>query len=281
MTERLSDLTARIASVQQLGSVVGAIRGIAAVRAQQGTAQLAPASAYVETISEAVATAANLLPVLDVVPPPQRARRRGLLVFGGEQGFAGAFSERMVDAAAGEAETAGLFLVGSRATNIAEARGWRAEWSTPMAARLEAIPALANRIVEAIYHRISDATINALDLLVPRQKSSHPARIERLQVYPLAARPARDMARRPPALLTLAPTVLLEQLVEEYVYARVCAAALQAFVAENLARLETMAAARTHVDRMLEELGREKNRIRQGEITSEIIELAGADATID
>ena len=35
MTERLADISARIRSVDQLGSVVGAMRAIAAARAQQ------------------------------------------------------------------------------------------------------------------------------------------------------------------------------------------------------------------------------------------------------
>ena len=278
MSERLSDLTGRIASVEQLGTVIGAIRGIAAARAQQGAGQLAAASAYADTVFEAVSTAVELVPELVIAQPPAFARR-GLLVFGGEQGFAGAFSERMIEAAASESEITALFLVGSRAANMAELRGLRAEWSTPMAARLEAIPKLAGRIVEAIYQRISEAGIDSLHLLVPQHESGHPAGVERVQLYPLTSQPGQKRSGRHPPLLTLTPAILLERLVEEYVYARICAAALQAFLAENLARLETMAAARTHVDHMLDELGREKNQIRQGEITSEIIELASAEPT--
>lgn len=277
MSERLAALTARIASAEQLGTVIAAIRGIAAARAQQGTTQLAAASAYADMVLDAVSAAAGMLSGRDDAARLSLNARRGLLVFGGEQGFAGAFSARMVSAAASEGKGTALLLVGSRGISAAEERRLHVDWGVPMAARIEGIPKLANRIVETIYQRITASKLDAVELLVPHQETGQPARIERVQLYPLPLIPLSSPKGCYPPLLTLSPILLAERLVEEYVYARICAAALQAFTAENLARLETMAGARLHVGRMLEELGRERNQVRQGEITSEIIELASAD----
>ncbi len=62
MTERLSDITARIDGIRQLGTVVNAIRGIAAARAQQARGQLVAVDSYAATIAAAVGRALILDP---------------------------------------------------------------------------------------------------------------------------------------------------------------------------------------------------------------------------
>ena len=57
MTERLGDITRRIANVRQLEAVVTAMRGIAASRAQQSRARLPGVRAYTEVIAGAIASA--------------------------------------------------------------------------------------------------------------------------------------------------------------------------------------------------------------------------------
>ncbi len=54
MTERLSDISARIDGIRQLGAVVNAMRGIAAARAQQARGQLAAVDSYAATIALAI-----------------------------------------------------------------------------------------------------------------------------------------------------------------------------------------------------------------------------------
>ena len=46
MTERLADINARIEGITQLGTVMNAMRGIAAARAQQARSQLAAVEHY-------------------------------------------------------------------------------------------------------------------------------------------------------------------------------------------------------------------------------------------
>lgn len=68
MTDRLADIGRRIQGVQQLASVVGAMRAIAATRAQQSRLQVAGIRAYSDAIALAIAQALRLLPT-DRVPP--------------------------------------------------------------------------------------------------------------------------------------------------------------------------------------------------------------------
>ena len=77
-----------------------------------------------------------------------------------------------------------------------------------------------------------------------------------------------------PPITTLPPDRLLAELAEEYVYAQLCEAVMLSFAAENEARMVAMIAARSNVARKLDELVASFRRLRQEEITGEIIELS-------
>lgn len=82
-----------------------------------------------------------------------------------------------------------------------------------------------------------------------------------------------------PPLTTLNPRELLADLALEYIFAELCDAAMQAFVAENEARMMTISAAKTNIAQKVSELSRQEQQVRQEEITTEIVELAtGAEA---
>jgi len=105
MVERLSDIVAQIQNVRQLEAVVTAmrgiaVRGIAASRAQKGRSLLAGIEAYAEVVSRAIGHALKLQPADMINAPPRRQPKLGLILFCAEQGFAGAFCDRVFDAGA-------------------------------------------------------------------------------------------------------------------------------------------------------------------------------------
>jgi F-type H+-transporting ATPase subunit gamma len=86
--------------------------------------------------------------------------------------------------------------------------------------------------------------------------------------------------RAVPPITTLPPDQLLAELAEEYVYAELCEEVMLSFAAENEARMRAMIAARSNVASKLDELVGSSRRLRQEEITGEIIELsAGSIST--
>jgi F-type H+-transporting ATPase subunit gamma len=80
--------------------------------------------------------------------------------------------------------------------------------------------------------------------------------------------------RAVPPITTLPLEQLLAELAEEYVYAELCEEIMLSFAAENEARMRAMIAARSNVARKLDELVGSFRRLRQEEITGEIIELS-------
>jgi F-type H+-transporting ATPase subunit gamma len=276
MTERLADIGARIDGVSQLGAVVNAMRGIAAARAQQARGQLDAVDAYATTIAHAIGRALGLAPM---VPPDgdRRSARPAIVLFCAEQGFAGAFSERVLDAVRADIGACQLFLIGTRGAALAAERGVTPVWTSAMPSYSLGAAKLADHIAQALYARIVAGGIDSLDAVFSEWRPGEGVHVERQRLLPLDMSQFPRPADANPPLATLAPEVLLGDLSADYLHAQLCHAALHAFAAENETRMETMAAAHSQIDRQLAALRATQRLVRQEEITAEIIELAAGE----
>jgi F-type H+-transporting ATPase subunit gamma len=279
MAERLAEISAQIQNVRQLEAVVTALRGIAASRAQRARSLLPGIDSYSAVASHAIGQALTLLPA-DFRYAIRGGRDQvGLILFCAEQGFAGAFSERVLAAAGADLKNAMTFVIGTRGFVVAREHEVTPSWSAPMASHVDAVSALANDIADALYAQIARGALSKIEMIVPRSTSGGLVRIDRESLLPLdlARFAAASETLRP--LTTLKPRKLLERLTVEYVYAQLCQAAMHAYEAENQARMMTMTAARHNIGTRLGVLKQREQQLRQGEITSEIIELAaGSEA---
>jgi len=287
VTERLSDVEARIGTVKQLAGVIGAMRGIAAARSREARRHLDGVAGTAAAIAAAIGQALAFLP-RDRAPAPTRSGPgiHAVVALCAEQGFAGVFSDRVLDAARRlvRSETdppAQLLLIGDRGQMVAEEHGDAVAWSAPMIAHVDQAASLANRIVEALYERLDSGRVTRVTVVhaVPDGSASIgiverklvPFDFDRFPVSPAAVAPR----------ITLPPELLLARLVEEYVFAEVCEAVVLSFAAENEARMRAMIAARTNVMNTLDSLVSKSRNLRQEEITNEIVELAsGAAASL-
>lgn len=273
MTDRLADVGARIEGVRQLGAVVNAMRGIAAARARQARTELGAVDSYAATISRAIGQARDMIGGRAEAPAPPSARA-AVVVFLAEQGFAGAFSERVLDHMGASVGTAEIFLVGTRGASVAAERGLTAKGMFAMPARSSGIPALANRIADSLYARIATGSLARLEVVFGDREAGGETVIQRRALFPL------DTQLFPKSTGTCCPitylphATLLEELAADFVHAQLCEAALHAFAAENEARMEAMSAASSQIERQLSALQATQRIVRQEEITAEIIELA-------
>lgn len=273
MAERLAEIRARIAGMQQLGAVVNAMRGIAAARAQHARSESSAVEAFSALVADAVGQAMALCREDDAPARRDGASRQVLVAFCAEQGFAGAFSERVLDAVQADFSTAELCLAGTRGLALAAERGLAPRLHVAMPARSADVSRLADRIAEDLYQGMADGEVERLDVVYNRWEPGHGIRVERRRLFPLDAAGFQRTAGGNAPLLQLAPEALLAELTGDYVHARLCDAALHAFVAENEARMEAMAAAHGEIERHLAELEARQRVVRQEEITAEIIEL--------
>uniref|UniRef100_UPI0018F7D97E F0F1 ATP synthase subunit gamma n=1 Tax=Bradyrhizobium guangdongense TaxID=1325090 RepID=UPI0018F7D97E len=126
MADRLAQVSAQLENVRQLQSVVTAMRGIAASRVQRARALLAGGDAYSAVISRAIGQALTLLPADYRLG--HGSRRAAVVLFCAEQGFAGAYSERVLDHGGAYLPGATKFLIGSRGGIAARERGLTTAW---------------------------------------------------------------------------------------------------------------------------------------------------------
>jgi F-type H+-transporting ATPase subunit gamma len=256
------------------------MRGISASRAQSGRALLPGIDAYTRVVSRAIGEALSLLPT-DGDTTRNRPAGRALIVFCAEQGFVGAFSERVLDQAASEPPGTTLLLVGTRGAVLARERGLAPSWAAPMATSANGVPDLASRLAETLYTRVSGDGLASVDMVYSRTTDAGGIEIERRSLLPIDYNQfKRPIGRRIP-LTNLAPAVLLERLASEYIYAQLCQAAMLAFEAVNQAHMMAMGAARANIQNKLAGLAQLERRLRQQEITAEVVELAtGAEASL-
>jgi F-type H+-transporting ATPase subunit gamma len=201
----------------------------------------------------------------------------GLLVFCAEQGFAGAFSERVLDSISETLDPETFFLIGTRGLSIATARGLKPHWTAPLSSHTHSIPKLADQITTAIYQAVADERMNRLDVIFTGWETGRPALVRR-PLFPIDfAELPQATAERP--LIQLPKDALVASMGQEYFNAQVCKAALHAFAAENEARMEAMSSAGTQIARELETFQATLRRVRQEAITAEIIELGTGAAT--
>lgn len=267
----LADVQARIDSVGKLRTVVGAMRGIAATHSQQARGALAGYRAYGDVI------AAGLARAVDLLPPDGQARAPGagtaVVVFAAEHGLAGAFSERVLDAAAGLARSE-LFVLGARGEALAGQRGWRIDWSAPMASQAGGVGATARRAADALYDGFLARRFERAVMVFARLNTAARSAVVVRPVLPIDPAAFARPHPGPPPLVNLPARRLVERLVGEYVFAELALAALESFASENAARLETMEAARLNIEEKLDQLGAEERLLRQEQITAEVQEVS-------
>ncbi len=284
MTERLTEVEARRASVQDLSAVTDAMRALAGVWLQQALGLLGGARAYAAVIERALGQALALTDAGTGGRPLNGGKngegRPVLLLFAPEHGFVGAFAERLVEAALAAPKDHALWVVGSRGAALLEERGRPADWAAPMATRADGVSATARDAADALYKAAAAHRVGPVSLLFGQTVGGAPPEIRRETLLPLD--PARFPQPTPggsPPLTNLPPAALVNRLIDEYVFARLAGAAMESFAAENAARLAVMLTVQSNIEATLEDLTGVTRRLRQEDVTSELIELAtGAEA---
>jgi F-type H+-transporting ATPase subunit gamma len=275
MTDKLSQVQARITSVQSLESVVGAMRGIAAARSREARGRLAGIQACAQMVGAAIGAALRLADNHTYNEPVNTGDGMTLsIVLCAEQGFVGTFNERLVEAAAKPkpALRTEYFVIGARGVTLATERGLAVRWSASMITHADEVPALADRISNALYERLDAGDISIVTLVHATPMPASGITGHALLPFDYTAFSNGPDDGLP--LVSVTPQRLLAQLAEEYVFAQLCEAIMLSFAAENEARMHAMVAASENVHDTLTTLTGEFRRLRQDEITSEIVELS-------
>jgi F-type H+-transporting ATPase subunit gamma len=280
MAERLPEVQTRLETLHELREIVVAMRAMAAARVQEAQAAIDGTRAYARVVADAIAEALPLLPRAPARGIAPGNAPQGIVVFMTEHGFTGAFNDELVDAArhAMDGEEA-LFVIGSRGHALVEERGLTPAWATQMAVHAGAVTQSARRIADELYRRFARGGLAGVDMLYFRDRGGGRRMLERHSLLPVDLKQYGMRHRDQPPLTNLPPQTLLDGLLAEYVFAQFAHAAMESFASENGARLAVMQSAREKLDERLTDLQSLERRLRQEQITSELLELVtGAEA---
>jgi F-type H+-transporting ATPase subunit gamma len=276
MTERLAELETRVASIRELRDIVGAMRGLAAMRVQEAEHSIASTRAYADIVRASLWRAISLVPDTSGATRPGKPAPGAIVLFGAEHGLAGDFNSRIIR---GAGKAAGVLLVvGTRGAAACQERGLSVAWCCPMATHVGAVTVTARRVSEELYRRFSRGAVSAAAIVVARYEGGTRSTVTTDRLLPVDAPPAMPGRGLPP-LVNLPPIALVERMLEEYLFAELAHAAMESFASENAARLATMQAARRNIEEKLDQLTMTARAVRQDEITAELLDIAtGAEA---
>ncbi|KWC91579.1 F0F1 ATP synthase subunit gamma [Burkholderia cepacia] len=283
MSNRLDEVQNRLGTVGELESVVRAMRGIAATRTQEALSRLPGIRACADLIGLAIADAMGIAAQCpsESREPPVTADTHVFIVIGAEHGFVGTYNQRVFQSICAPANVAvEYFVVGDRARAAADGLNLPVTWSSEMIGHADMVSDLAARIIDALYGRLRHGNASHVTLVHGAPQAAGESAVQSTSLLPFDFR-RFEPARRPfQPVVTLPIQQLQERLAEEYVYTQVCEAIILSFAAENEARMRAMIAAKRNIDDTAQRLNRDYHRLRQEQITAEIVELSTVEGTL-
>jgi F-type H+-transporting ATPase subunit gamma len=280
MAERRVELESRIESMGELEEIFGAMRGIAAARVQQGATTLLAVRSFASTVYGALERILTLRPS-SARAEKDRLAARVVVVFTTEHGFVGGLNDALLREASRPPDPNEMFFLGTRGCTTAAELGLRATPIGPMPIHIPGIGEVADRTVDVLLRRFTKGTIGTIEVVSAHRMPTGQVVVERRTILPVQTTPGPAPALALevlPPITNVPRDVLLPHLIEEYLYARLVEIAAESLVAENAARLAVLESAHEHLDDMLDSLRHADHRLRQDEITAEVLELVAGRA---
>jgi len=277
------EIRRRIGSVKNIKQITRAMQFVAASklkRAQDATLQSRP---YRDKLDEVLADVAAVLGGED---HPLLARRadgaRLLILFTTDRGLAGSLNTNTIRFAAKEiAESTGdlrVVTVGRKGT--AAMRRAR----VPIAAAFDGFgdkPTFAS--VLPLARLVTDdflaGTYSSVALIHPRFVSTLVQRPAVEPLLPIVAAPDTDGIPGHQFLWEPSASAVLEQLLPRYIATRLFQAVLETTASEQSSRMVAMRSATDNAQELIEDLTLTYNKVRQANITREMIEIATGAST--
>jgi F-type H+-transporting ATPase subunit gamma len=291
------DVKNRIASVQNIRKITRAMEMVAAARlrrAEQRIEHLRPYAGAIRRMTRQAAEAAGgEIGSLPILAEHEAEKRVALLLVTADRGLAGAFNSQIIRAgirAAQEYEEQGkeviFWATGRRGVSSLTFRGRDPKGAfTGFTDR----PAYANarEVAEDLMANYIDDNVDKVEIFYNGYVSPLVQEVRRETLLPLQQATILEGTERETegaegetghhALVEYEPdpAAILERLVPDYVEISIFRALLESTASEHGARMTAMRSASENAGEVIDDLTLEMNRVRQAEITQEIMEVVG------
>lgn len=270
-----------IQMAEDLSTIVGTMKTLAAVNVRQFERSASASGDYVRTIEHGFSILLRHEPrFLEQATTRSEAGRTGRVVVGTDQGLCGGFNERVGSLAASRlSEDPGpLIVIGHRVARRLAAEGFefRMEYRTPGSVA-GITPLVSDLLIELGEWREAQG-VDSITVLYNSPETSATFRTVRQQLLPLDREwleglMQRDWHSRSVPTYRADSNALFSWLVREWLFARVFQAVAESLAAENVARLVATQAASRSIDERLGSLRSRYRTERQRAITDELLDL--------
>jgi F-type H+-transporting ATPase subunit gamma len=295
----------RIASIKNINKITRAMEMVAAARlrrAEQRIDHLRPYAEGMRKLTREASERAGGIPSVPVMVEREDVKRVGIVLVTGDRGLAGAFNSNIIregmrtaDRVRSEGAEPSFAVVGRKGVS---AMTFRKQEVTSSFIGFTDRPAFANarEIGEEMTARYVDEDLDRVELIYNRFVSPLTQHVWRQTLLPLqqaevtgegaeedagAAEETGDDGGQGRSQWEFEPEPedLLARLIPEYVTISVYRALLESAASELGARMTAMRNAAENAETIMDDLTLEMNRVRQSEITQQILEVvAGAEA---
>jgi F-type H+-transporting ATPase subunit gamma len=295
------EVKTRISSVKNIRKITRAMEMVAAARLRRAEQRIDAMRPYAQSlrkmtrqVADAAGPNANRVPLLQ---QREDAKKVGIILVTGDRGLAGSFNTQIIRAGLSlkadlkqEGSEVAFYVVGRRGNSTLGFRGENVEDSfigfTDRPSFTD-----AREIGDKIVSAYVDSDLDRVELIYNRYVSPLTQYVRRHTLLPLqeaevygegvpdeeapADEELAEAHKRSDLIYEPEPEEALSLLFEEYVDLSVFRALLESAASEHGARMTAMRSAAENAGDMIDRLTLEMNRVRQAEITQEILEVVG------
>jgi F-type H+-transporting ATPase subunit gamma len=290
----------RIASVKNIHKITRAMEMVAAARlrrAEQRIDAMRPYAQAIRKMTKQVSDASSTVPRIALLEERENVNTVGIVLVTGDRGLAGAFNTNIIREGlrlkrefASDGADVTFSVVGRRGNSTL---GFRGETVADSYVGFTDRPAFtdARNVSKDVVSAYVDEELDRVELVYNRYVSPLTQYVRRQTLLPMQEAEVYGEGipeAEEPADPELAeahekaywdyepePEVLLPMLFEEYVDLSVYRALLESSASELGARMTAMRSAAENAQDLIGDLTLEMNRVRQAEITQEILEVVG------
>ena len=298
----LKDIKSRITSVQNTKKITKAMKMVAAAKVKKAEYTVKAARPFSDellhlfrrmlaTVNDYTSSGLKVERALDNYPElikPREVKAEGLLVMTSNKGLAGAYNANIIKTAFKRIEEnkekgikTYIYPVGQKAISAFKhkqsddfvlKKGYMAIANEPTATG-------ANLIAEDIAADFVSGELDSIDIITTHFNNMMSYNVVAWEILPVKIEKGDAKDVDPLMMFEPSPYAILQQLVPMYITNSIYQALLEANASELASRMTAMSAASNNAEEMINTLTVDYNKVRQGAITNEIVEIvSGANS---
>jgi F-type H+-transporting ATPase subunit gamma len=281
----LREIRKRLRSIQNIGQLTKAMEMVAASHLHQAQARIQQTLTYSTKIKEIVDNLTfNLTDfVHPLVEKKKQVKKIGVIVVAADMGLSGSYNKDVFNAADKFLKTlpkdqVELIVIGRKAVEHYTRRNWPVRFANPKmveAKKYLSVKALSGQLIREYIQ----GDLDEVWLVYTQYISMFSKKVVVQKLLNIEISQDTPQDSKVNYIFEPAPEKILGEILLRYIFAKVQASLDEAYAAELASRVFAMKAATKNADDMIEKLTLVRNKVRQSEITKEMLEItAGAES---